>query len=111
MQEYGSASVDVYTLPGPRSTASKSVTVLDMLEPFLNQPAPRIVVDCSEVDYLDSRISSLLMIALRRAATSGGEIKLAGVRPSVMTLLETMHLHKMFDIHPTVESAIASFEA
>ena len=69
----------------------------------------RIVVNVSDVNYLDSSGMGLVVRFLWHARTRGGDLRLAGPTPFVVKLLEITKLSAVFSIYPDEETAIISF--
>ena len=71
----------------------------------------RLVVDMSEVQFVDSSGLGALVSALKtlRMLKHHGDIRLANVQPPVVALLEIIRLHRVFSSFPSVDQAIASF--
>ena len=69
----------------------------------------RIVVNVSDVNYLDSSGMGLVVRFLWHARTRGGDLRLAGPTPFVVKLLEITKLSAVFLIYPDEETAIISF--
>jgi anti-sigma B factor antagonist len=61
-------------------------------------PPPRIVLDLSDLDYLDSTGLSVFVTAHKRALASGIELTLANPNPSVTRLFQITALDKVFGI-------------
>ncbi|MCU1381081.1 MAG: anti-sigma-factor antagonist [Acidimicrobiales bacterium] len=61
-------------------------------------PGATVHVDLTKVEFLDSTALGVLVGALRRARTSGGEIVLAGARPNVAKVFQITGLDKVFEI-------------
>jgi anti-sigma B factor antagonist len=71
----------------------------------------RLVVDLSNVEFVDSSGLGALVSALKtlKLLKGGGDIRLANVQPSVVALLEIIRLHRVFFTYPSVEQAVKSF--
>ncbi len=70
----------------------------------------RLVVDMSEVHFVDSSGLGALVSALKTLKRKGeGDIRLANVQPSVIALLEIIRLHRVFSSYPSIEQAVLSF--
>jgi anti-sigma B factor antagonist len=61
-------------------------------------PGATVHVDLTKVEFLDSTALGVLVGALRRARTNGGEIVLAGARPNVAKVFQITGLDKVFEI-------------
>ena len=71
----------------------------------------RIVIDLSNVSYVDSATIGCLMDLYRQASAGGGALKLAGVQKRVETMLTMTGAHNFLEVHADQASAIASFGA
>jgi len=63
--------------------------------------APRLVVDCARVDFIDSQALALLLAMSRRCRDNGGELRLRNPQPMVRKLLELTKLESLFTIYQT----------
>jgi anti-sigma B factor antagonist len=66
-----------------------------------------VVIDMTEVAFIDSTGLSVLLNALRRVTRQQGALALAVSNPTVLRLFEITRLDSTFDILPTREEAIA----
>jgi anti-sigma B factor antagonist len=71
----------------------------------------RVVVDMSDVHFVDSSGLGALVSALKtiKLLKGDGDIRLANVQPPVVALLEIIRLHRVFASYPSVEQAVHSF--
>lgn len=77
--------------------------------PALIQGPLRLVIHLGEVPYIDSTglgVLALLCVSTRRRA---GDMKVAAPSAQVKEALETTMLGHVFEVHPTVEAAVAAF--
>jgi anti-sigma B factor antagonist len=70
---------------------------------------PYIVLDLSQVDFLDSSGLGLLVRLLHRTRASAGDLKLCAVSRKIDTVLRATRLAGVFDLVPDVEAALAAF--
>jgi anti-sigma B factor antagonist len=70
---------------------------------------PWIVLDLSEVDFLDSSGLGRLVRFLSRSRAANGDLKLCGVPARIGEVLRITKLATVFDSHPSEEGAIAAF--
>jgi anti-sigma B factor antagonist len=73
--------------------------------------ARKLVLDLRPVRFLDSRGCGVLLSCLKHMSSVGGDLKLCGVSESVRMILELIRLHKVCDIKPNREAAVAAFSA
>ena len=68
-----------------------------------------LLLDLSQVDYIDSVGFRIILDALQGARARGGDIKLVAPRPPVRTLLELTRLYRVFDLHEEAAPAVDAF--
>jgi anti-anti-sigma factor len=102
-----------------------SVVVLRLNEPRLTYPMlpdfastatnligggeKRLVVDISNIGYVDSAAIGCLMDLYRQATAAGGTLKLAGVQKRVETMLTMTGAHNFLEVHADQAAALKSF--
>ena len=83
-------------------------TLQQKIEPLLPLE-PNIVLDGSEVTFLDSSGVGVLVRLLHRTRSASGDIKLCGLTRRVAEMLRITRLSGVFDVHAGVDDAIAAF--
>jgi anti-sigma B factor antagonist len=71
-------------------------------------PPAFIVLDLSQLTFIDSTGLGVLVGAQRRARETGGEVRLAGAAPGVQRVLEVTGLDTVFGVFPSVDDARAA---
>jgi anti-anti-sigma factor len=66
---------------------------------------PRIVVDLSEVSFMDSSGLGALIAGLKKSRQASGDLRITGVTQQVATVLQLTNLDKVLRAHPSVEAA------
>lgn len=72
--------------------------------------ARQLVVEFSELEIIDSAGLGELVVIHMWTRASGCALKLAGANARILHLLELTNLSRIFDIHPTLDDALLSFE-
>jgi anti-sigma B factor antagonist len=72
-------------------------------------PRSKLVVDLSNVTYVDSATIGCLMDLYRQVSGSGGHLKLSGVQKRVETMLTMTGAQNFIEIHADEPSAVKSF--
>jgi anti-sigma B factor antagonist len=90
-----SGEVDVATVPRLR----------EQLHGLVASGTPRIVVDLDAVDFLDSTGLGVLVGALKRVRSNGGELALVCTSPRIRKVFEVTGLTKVFALFDTVDEA------
>ncbi|HEX8297453.1 MAG TPA: STAS domain-containing protein [Chthoniobacteraceae bacterium] len=83
----------------------RSPEVKDSLQPLIEQKLPRILIDMSAVDYIDSSGLAVFIETLQRVVSYGGKFGLFGLRESVRSIFDIARLDQVFQIFPDEASA------
>jgi anti-sigma B factor antagonist len=86
-------------------------TFLLELQPLLESHRPRIVLDCSQVHYIDGSGVEMLLQCLEEAMKRDGDLKLSAVSPESEVILEFLRVDRVFEVFLTPEDAVRSFSA
>lgn len=73
------------------------------------ESANKIVLDLSNIQYIDSSGLGSLLSILKYLHTKQGELKLASLNKPVRTIFELVAMHKIFEIYNSSEDAINSY--
>lgn len=73
---------------------------------LLQSDTKRLVVDLSEVTYMDSSGLGMLVGLLKRVRESGGEVAIAGARERVGRLFEITGLKQVFSLYEDAAAAL-----
>jgi anti-sigma B factor antagonist len=87
----------------PETTFKKTVTQL------LEEGRVNLLVDLSNVGFLDSSGLGALVRALTQSQKEGGQTKLLNAGPQVRKLLQMTKLDSVFELHSDLEAAVSSF--
>jgi anti-sigma B factor antagonist len=71
----------------------------------------KLLLDMSNVTYVDSATIGCLMDLYRQTTAAGGTLKLVGVQKRVETMLSMTGAQNFLEIHPDESAAIKSFGA
>ena len=72
---------------------------------------PRVVIDLSEVPFMDSAGLGALIGGIRRAREHGGDVAVACSRPTLTRLLHTTGFDRIVPVTETLEAAVAAVQA
>ena len=70
-----------------------------------------LVLDLTDVTFIDSTGLSVLLSALRQVTRAGGRLALVCSNPTVLRLFEITRLDSTFDIYPRLATALATVQA
>lgn len=82
-----------------RIDAAVAIRFKDVMREVLQTPAPRVLLDLSRVDFLDS--SGLgAVVAVMKLAGPARSLELAGLTPTVQKVFRLTRMDQVFTIHP-----------
>jgi anti-sigma B factor antagonist len=102
--------VAVVTIPVEELDASNSNEFKRDIAPIL-QANSKLILDLSRLRFVDSSGLGAMLSCLRQLTAKGGDLKLCSMSPQVRSLFELVRMHRIFDIHPAREDALAAFHA
>ena len=82
-----------------------------LLEEFLLNKRSHVVVDLSQVDYIDSIIIGSLIRLLQKARTSGGQAVFCSASANMQSILSCIKIGSLWPLFATREEALASIPA
>jgi len=101
--------VSVVDVAGRVTLGEGSTALGDTLRGLANKGGQKILVNLSEVSYVDSSAIGELVSGFTTAAKQGGQMKLLGLTKRVKDLLLITKHYTIFDVHDDEAAAIRSF--
>jgi anti-sigma B factor antagonist len=94
----------------PRLNALVAEQVKEELKSLFNKPNARVIINLDGVQFIDSSGFGVFLSVMKVAANNAGKFKICNVAREVMELFKLLQLHNVFDIHPSVDDCLKSFE-
>jgi anti-sigma B factor antagonist len=85
-----------------------SPAVAESLKVAINEKPRRLLVDLSNVSYIDSSGLAVLLEAMRTVEFYGGKFYLVGMQEGLQPVFETSRLDQVFRIYPDADSALSA---
>ena len=102
----------VITFKGKRIYDVRAVEAVEVqIRSALSKNPPNIVVNFADVDFMVTRVINILLVALKRIRSGGGEVYLAGMNPNIRRVFNLMRLTEVFKIFQTEKQALADLES
>ena len=101
--------VDIVRVAESRLVYPLLPTFSGTVSALLGPHAPKVVINLSDVTYIDSATIGCLMDLYRQAAKAGGAVKLVGVQRRVETMLTMTGAQNFIELHDDEASAVESF--
>lgn len=70
----------------------------------------RVVFDLGSLNFIDSSGLGAILSCLRQLHSRGGDLKLANMTTAVRAMIELVRMHRILEIHNTVDEAVFSFK-
>jgi anti-sigma B factor antagonist len=102
--------VTVLDLSGRITLGEGSVQLRDAIRDLIGKGQKSILLNLSEVNYIDSSGLGELVSAYTTARNQGAALKLLGLSKKVNDLLQLTKLYTVFDIYDDEASGIASYK-
>jgi anti-sigma B factor antagonist len=84
-----------------------SPIVTASLTAMIEKNPERLVIDLSDVTYIDSAGLAALIQAMQKVEDYGGKFLLAGLQETVRSIFEISRLDQVFRIFPDTDTALA----
>ena len=104
----GSYSFTGYTIVWAHGEIDVATTpdLVEELAGAVGSPRCRVIVDLTQVTFMDSTGFNALVHARRTAEAGNGEVRLVGASGMVLKVLRITGLEEIFPVHSTIEESI-----
>jgi anti-sigma B factor antagonist len=103
--ESGHSKVPIVNARG-EIDVSTSPELHDVLAGVISRRPELVIVNLSEVTFIDSTGLGVLVGTARDLRAKGGELRLVATQPHIIKLLELTGLDEMFDVLPDTKAAV-----
>ncbi len=101
--------IAVVGLDGRVVLGDESNALREQVKKMLADGKKKIVLDMSNVSYIDSAGLGALVAAHHSARTQGASLKLSNLGKKFQEILQVTKLLTVFDVYPSESAAISSF--
>ena len=101
--------IHVLKLAGRLGIGSSGQELQWKVEELLAKSEKKVVMDFTDLKYLDSTGLGIVVFCSGKLNESGGELHVAGANPTILNLFKITRVDKVLRIADTVEKAVASF--
>ena len=98
----------VIGIKGRLDTINYSILEKRLME-LLDQNVTKILVNCSQMDYVSSSGLRILLMALKRITMVKGKFVLCGLQENIREIFEISGFTTIFEIYPSEEDALGVF--
>ena len=108
IKEKKQGDVAIYCISGEIDITT-SPDVRKVFDRLVKEKASKIVLNLSEVNYIDSSGLATLVEGLQRLKVHGGKMRLTNLSGKVKSLFEITKLERLFEIFPEEAKALEAF--
>ena len=109
IQHTDSQDVSVLHLAGKIMGGPDATSLHEKLHELIEGGHLKVVVDLTDVDWMNSSGLGILIGGLSALRKSGGDLRLASVTEKIDEVLKITKLDRVFDIYTDTDTAIASY--
>ncbi len=102
------SGVEVITLAGSLTLGRDAQNLESSVEELIKQQKTRIVLDMSEVSFVDSAGVGILVGSHGKVATAGGKLRMAGVTPRVLNVLRITKVDNLLALDENLAASLAA---
>jgi anti-sigma B factor antagonist len=104
-------NVTVLHLTGPITLGEATQKFRALIHDMLDAGKTNILLNMSEVYYIDSSGLGELVAAYTTASRRGGNLKLMKLTPRVQDVVQLTRVYRVFEVYNDEDSAVRSFAA
>ena len=102
-------NVVILDLEGRITLGEAATSLRQSVKDLLMKGERRVIMNLDKVQYVDSAGLGELVGIYVTVRNQGGEVKMAGVNPKILGLMQVTKLHTVFDVLSDDSAAIAAF--
>jgi anti-sigma B factor antagonist len=100
--------IDIITFSIDKINALITDTIREEIGNLFANGNSKVIINLKGVQYIDSTGFGCLLSILKTARSNCSILKFANPEPAVMQVLETLHLHTVFDIYDDIDVCVRS---
>jgi anti-sigma B factor antagonist len=101
--------IDIISFTVNKINALITDEIRNSINKTFENPNSRVIIDLRGVEYIDSSGFGCFLSILKTARNNYGILKFANPEPRIMELVQTLHLHTVFQIYEDIDSCLLSF--
>ncbi len=109
-QSPGGTDITVLKCSGKMDLGENTIALRKTIRRLVESGIPNVILDLSEVYYVDSVGIAELVSSWTQIGKQGGKLKLLQISQKLQEMLEITKLHTVFDIYDKEREAIISFD-
>ena len=100
--------ITVFAITGRLNLGNTLISIEDSLKKLIAEGVRKLVIDLTGLTGIDSSGIGMLMLCAGEMQRHGGSIRIAGAHDSVKKVFEIVHLNRVIQVYPDVETSCQS---
>jgi anti-sigma B factor antagonist len=105
------SGVTVVEISGRLNLGNFLLSIESGIKRLIDQGARKLIVDLSQVNYIDSSGIGMLVACAGHMEQASGRLRIAGAQGTVAIALGVVHMERIAALEETVEAAVAALES
>ncbi|MGY3439017.1 MULTISPECIES: STAS domain-containing protein [unclassified Marinovum] len=105
MSSETNGGLQIVTVNADRIDAAVAIQFKDAMRARTRAPTPRVILDLSRVDFIDSSGLGAIVAAMKQLGADR-RLDLAGLRPNVDSVFRLTRMDTVFALFPTLDAAL-----
>ncbi len=102
--------IDVISFSVNRINALITDEIRDGISKIFDNSNSKVIINLKGVEYIDSSGFGCFLSVMKTSRNNYGVLKFANPEPNVTELIQTLHLHTVFQIYDDMDTCIRSFK-
>jgi anti-anti-sigma factor len=104
------SGVTVFEISGRLNLGNSLLAIETNIKRLIDQGARKLIVDMTEVNYIDSSGIGMLVACAGHMEQSNGRMRIVGAQGSVAKAFDVVHMERIAALDETVHAASTAFE-
>lgn len=98
--------IDIISFNVNKIDAMITEDIRERINKVFDNSNSKVIIDLKGVEYIDSSGFGCFLSVMRTARNSYGVLKFVNPEPRIMEILQTLHLHTVFQIYDDLDTCI-----
>lgn len=104
------ANIIVYEISGRLNLGNSLLNIESGIKKLIDQGSRRLIVDLTDVNYIDSSGIGMLVACAGHMEQSNGRMRVVGASGTVLKAFSIVHMERITPLNDSIEEAAAAFE-
>lgn len=101
--------IDIVSFSVNKINALITDEIRDDITRIFDNSNSKVIIDLKGVEYIDSSGFGCFLSVMKAARNNYSVVKFSNPEPNIMVLIQTLHLHTIFQVFDDIDTCIKSF--